>query len=838
VSYFKHAAQGLEEKKQILYLLGPVGGGKSSLAEKLKALMEVMPFYALKGFAGQRIAARPVLIPRRMAPCSKKEYGIPRRYLTGLMSPWAVKRLHEFNGDISQVPRGQALRPSVSAPDRHRQDRAGRREQPGHLLAGRQGRHPQAGAVCPRTIPDAYSYSGGLCLANQGLLEFVEMFKAPIKVLHPLLTATQEGNYKGTEGFGAIPFDGIIMAHSNESEWLAFKNNRNNEAFLDRIYIVKVPYCLRVSEEVRIYEKLLPTARCRGALRARHAGDDGAVRGAVAPEGAENSSIYSKMRVYDGENLKDTDPKAKSYQEYRDFAGVDEGMTGLSTRFAFKVLSKVFNFDTAKFAANPVHLMYVLEQQIEQEQFPPEVEQRTCLHQGIPGAALRRIHRQGDPDRLSEVVFRIRPEHLRPLRHLRRLLDPGRGLPRPRHRRDFRPRAAQRGAGEDREAGRHQQPEGLPQRDRQLRAARPRQERRQEPGLDQLREAARGDREEDVLQHRGPAAGDLLQRQGLGDDQKKHQTSSTHDRQGLHREAGAPAVRMVFARAQVVLRPAGHGLPKRSSRSRISGQPQQERRQPAAIHAPLQAARSAKAVADAVKPALDHRSRFRREGLDPGARTSPSRISATAGRRLGVGASRATTSSSAGDRIPRPQGGAGGRAAAAANERRRARTTSSSAVARGVPRLLLRRPGAAQPGQDPARHASREYKSARRLHPTGTPANINVVRSLRGAHRPADRAGRRASGGDLRARELNAWKICRPDARTSASALQGEIERLRARIDRMPFIDTFDLRYNNRIKVPQPTAQAVMFCIMDVSGSMDEARRTSPSASSCCSTCS
>jgi len=90
----------------------------------------------------------------------------------------------------------------------------------------------------------------------------------------------------------------------------------------------------------------------------------------------ENSSIFSKMRVYDGENLKDTDPKAKSYQEYRDFAGVDEGMTGISTRFAFKILSRVFNFDHAEVAANPVHLLYVLEQQIEQEQFPPEVERR------------------------------------------------------------------------------------------------------------------------------------------------------------------------------------------------------------------------------------------------------------------------------------------------------------------------------------------------------------------------------------------------------------------------------------------------------------------------------
>ena len=92
---------------------------------------------------------------------------------------------------------------------------------------------------------------------RKGLLEFVEMFKAPIKVLHPLLTATQEGNFKGTEGFGAMPYQGTVLAHSNESEWKKFSSNRDNEAFLDRIFIVKVPYCLRVTEEVAIYQKLL-----------------------------------------------------------------------------------------------------------------------------------------------------------------------------------------------------------------------------------------------------------------------------------------------------------------------------------------------------------------------------------------------------------------------------------------------------------------------------------------------------------------------------------------------------------------------------------------------------
>jgi serine protein kinase len=229
----------------------------------------------------------------------------------------------------------------------------------------------------PQNDPDAYSFSGGLCRANQGLMEFVEMFKAPIKVLHPLLTATQEGNFNSTEGLGAIPFDGVILAHSNESEWQNFRNNKNNEAFIDRVYIVKVPYCLRVKEEMQIYEKLLQNSSLSKSPCApdtlRMLAQFSVLSRLKEPE---NSNIFSKMRVYDGENLKDTDPKAKSLQEYKDTAGVDEGMNGLSTRFAFKILSRVFNFDPTEIAANPVHLMYVLEQQIEQEQFPKEVQEK------------------------------------------------------------------------------------------------------------------------------------------------------------------------------------------------------------------------------------------------------------------------------------------------------------------------------------------------------------------------------------------------------------------------------------------------------------------------------
>jgi len=374
VSFFKHAAQGLEERKQILYLLGPVGGGKSSLAERLKYLMQKEPFYAIKG-SPVHDSPLSLFSPEEDGPILEDKYGIPRRYINTIMSPWAVKRLHEYNGDISQF-KVVKLHPSIM------DQIAVAKTEPGD--ENNQDISSLVGKIdirqlekFPQNDPDAYSYSGGLCLANRGILEFVEMFKAPIKVLHPLLTATQEGNYNGTEGLSSLPFDGIIMAHSNEAEWVSFRHNRNNEAFIDRIYIIKVPYVLRVSEEVKIYHKLITNS---SLIDSPCAPDTLEIMSQFAVlsrlKEPENSSVYSKMRIYNGETLKDTDPKAKSYQEYRDFAGVDEGMTGLSTRFSFKILSKVFNFDHAETAANPVHLFYVLERQIEQEQFPQEVHER------------------------------------------------------------------------------------------------------------------------------------------------------------------------------------------------------------------------------------------------------------------------------------------------------------------------------------------------------------------------------------------------------------------------------------------------------------------------------
>jgi serine protein kinase len=378
VGFFKHAAQGLEERKQILYLLGPVGGGKSSLAERLKTLMEKLPIYVLK--AGDQISPvfeSPLGIfdPDRIAPVLEEKYGIPRRHLTGLMSPWAVKRIKEFDGDISRFSVVKLYPSKVHQIGVSKTEPGDDNNQDVSSLVGKVDIRKLE--FFSQNDPDAYSFSGGLNMTTQGLLEFVEMFKAPIKMLHPLLTATQEGNYVGTESVGTIPYQGIVLAHSNEAEWQSFRNNRNNEAFIDRISVVKVPYCLRVAEETQIYEKLLQAsdlAKAPCAPGTLEMLSQFCVLSRLREH--ENSNLFSKMRVYNGENLKDVDPKAKSMQEYKDVAGVDEGMTGVSTRFAFKVLSETFNFDNEEVAADPVHLMYVMEQSIRRTQWPENTEKQ------------------------------------------------------------------------------------------------------------------------------------------------------------------------------------------------------------------------------------------------------------------------------------------------------------------------------------------------------------------------------------------------------------------------------------------------------------------------------
>lgn len=380
VAYFRHFAQGLEESKQILYLKGPVGGGKSSLVERLKELMQVHPIYVLKdpNEKNPELAISPLyesplglFNKHEHGEILENEYGISSRYLNTVSSGWCQQKLREFGGDLTKFSVVRICPNKDSQVGIMKVEPGDENNQDVSVLIGKTDIRKLE--QFSQNHAYSYSYSGGLNRTTQGMMDFAEMFKANIKTLNPLLMATQEHNYNGTENIPAMPYTGIICAHSNEAEWFKFRNDKSNEAFLDRVYIVNVPYCLRVSEEQRIYEKML--------------GSSSLSKSPCAPEtlkslaefmvltrlrDPENSTIFAKMKVYNGENVKDTMPMAKPYEEYREAGGIDEGMTGLSTRFGFKIISQTFNLRPEEVQANPIDLMYVLEEALKREHLPQE----------------------------------------------------------------------------------------------------------------------------------------------------------------------------------------------------------------------------------------------------------------------------------------------------------------------------------------------------------------------------------------------------------------------------------------------------------------------------------
>ena len=404
--------------------------------------------------------------------------------------------------------------------------------------------------------PDAYSYSGGLNRTTQGVLEFVEMFKAPIKMLHPLLTATQDRTYVGTENVGAMPYQGLIIAHSNESEWQSFRANKNNEAFLDRISVIKVPYCLRVTEEKQIYQKLLASSELKDApfapgtleMLARFS-----VLTRLKPH--ENSSLYSKMRVYDGESLKDTDPHAKTIQEYRDAAGVPRAWTaprpGLPTRCCRRPST------STRRRSRPTRCtcIYVIEQAIRREQMPEETEERWLeflkeelspryaefIGNEIQKAYLESYHDFGqnlfdryvayadawiedhdfkDPDTGQLMSRQVLEQELSKIEKPAGIANP----------KDFRFEVVKFS----------------------LRARV--QERRQEPELDELREDPRRHRAAHVQPGGGPAARhQFRQEAGQRDREEARGVRASHGGARLHGPPGAPPRGMVHAGEEVEL---------------------------------------------------------------------------------------------------------------------------------------------------------------------------------------------------------------------------------------------------------------------------------------------
>jgi len=179
-----------------------------------------------------------------------------------------------------------------------------------------------------------------------------------------------------------------------------------------------------------------------------------------------------------------------------------------------------------------------------------------------------------------------------------------------------------------------------------------------------------------------------------------------------------------------------------------------------------------------------------------------------------------------GDRIPRPQGGAGG-AGSQASDSGEGEDDFTFTLSKeefmelffedlALPRLLRTHLGDAL-----------QYKTRRAGYShDGTPHNLAVLRTMRGA------LGRRMALTKAPHRELQALQeeldaLLQEDDGTSeaVAALQRRIDALKARMGKVAFLDPLDLRFRNRTRVPVPSSQAVMFCVMDVSGSMDEARK-------------
>lgn len=360
VAFFRHASQGLEEKNQVLCLRGPVGSAKSTIVELLKALMESEPFYALQG---SPMFESPLGL---FVPEDSKELGIPPTALETIPSPWALKRVEEYNGDLSKFNVVKLY------PSRYHQIAIAKVE-PGD--ENTQDISSLTGKISLRKLsqydqndPDAYSYSGGLCRANRGFLDYVEMLKSSREILHPLLTATQEHNYTGTEAIGPIPFDGIIMAHFNETEWGKFANDKKNEAFFDRFSIIDVPYNLRKSEEVKIYKKLIDKSSLVDAPLAPHTLEALAEFAIYTKlDDCENSTIRAKANAYDGIAEYTKDPSAKTLREYKDAASDSEGFKGLSTRDTYKILSETYNYSPHEIAADPVHLFVAIDNYLDRE---------------------------------------------------------------------------------------------------------------------------------------------------------------------------------------------------------------------------------------------------------------------------------------------------------------------------------------------------------------------------------------------------------------------------------------------------------------------------------------
>ena len=354
VQYFKAAAMDGEESRQVLYLVGPVGAGKSSIMEALKKALEMSPpVYALKGCPMREEPLH--LIPKHLRPQLEEMLKIK---IEGDLCPICRFRLiNEYQGEFERFPvetadfsirsrKGVGVVPPV---DPNNQDTS--------VLIGSVDISKLD--LFPEDDPRVMSLNGAFNVGNRGIVEFIEVFKNEVEYLHVMITATQEKSIPSPGKGSMIYFDGIILAHSNEAEWNKFKSDHTNEAILDRIVKIEVPYCLELNEEIKIYNKILKKSKftCHIAPHTIEVASMFAIMTRIAP--SNKVDHLTKVKIYNGEEIVEKGSTKKvDILELREEAQ-REGMTGISTRFIMKALDTAMS-DAEHDCINPISVLETL----------------------------------------------------------------------------------------------------------------------------------------------------------------------------------------------------------------------------------------------------------------------------------------------------------------------------------------------------------------------------------------------------------------------------------------------------------------------------------------------